>query len=76
MALGTTIWIKKLYKQFWNSKLKMYDFEAILPDILFNIGYADINNGHIEKLTELCISVGIDMPSLLKNNDKQQCELN
>lgn len=59
MALGTTIWINKLYKKYWNSKLKKYDFEVILPDTLFNIGYADLNNEHLKELKKLCTSVGI-----------------
>lgn len=68
MALGNTLWIKKLSKKYWNSNLKKDDIEDILPDFLLNIGYADKNFDHVSKLTELCNSVGINLPSSLKPN--------
>jgi hypothetical protein len=68
MALGTTLWIKKLYKKYWNSNLKQYDFIDILPGSLLNFGYADKNFDHITKLTDLCTAAGINLPSTLKQN--------
>lgn len=68
MALGTTIWIKKLYEKYWDSDLKEYDFREILPDILLNTGYADINFEHIDKLRELSISAGISKPLQIEKN--------
>ncbi|XP_025420540.1 putative ATP-dependent RNA helicase TDRD12 isoform X2 [Sipha flava] len=68
MALGTTLWIKKLYKKNWNSNLKQYDFIDILPGSLLNFGYADKNFDHITKLTDLCTAAGINLPSTLKQN--------
>lgn len=67
MALGNTIWIKKLFRKFWHSKLKIYDFETILPDFLLSHGYADINSDHIENLSDMIISAGISMPLTLMN---------
>lgn len=68
MALGTTLWINKLCKKYWNSNLKKYDFENILPDSLLNFGYADKHFDHIAKLTDLCNAAGINLPSTLKQN--------
>lgn len=76
MALKNTIWINKLFKKFWNSKLKTYDYETILPDILLSSGYADINSDHLEILTNLAISAGINMPTTIKNYVKENCKFN
>jgi len=76
MALGTTIWIKKMYEKYWDSDLKKYDFEEILPEILLNIGYADMNFEHIDNLTELSISAGIAEPLKLKNNFEDYSKFN
>jgi len=59
--------VKKLYKKFLNPESKTYKFEPILPDILFNNGYADRNVEHIEKLTELCVLAGIETQLALNN---------
>ncbi|XP_060837177.1 putative ATP-dependent RNA helicase TDRD12 isoform X2 [Rhopalosiphum padi] len=75
MALGTTIWIKKLYEKYWDSDLKKYGFGEILPEVLFNIGYADINFEHIENLIEFSISAGIATPLQLKMNVEDNKEL-
>lgn len=76
MALGTTIWIKKMYEQYWHSELKKYEYKEILPEILFDIGYADMNFEHITNLTELSISAGITMPLKLKNNVEDKSRFN
>jgi len=68
MALGTSIWINKLYKKYWHLKLKKYDFQVILPDVLFNNGYADLNTEHLEILTKLCTSVDIKINNNNSNN--------
>jgi len=68
MAIGTNIWIKQMYEKYWDLDLKKYKFGEILPEILFNIGYADMNFDHIENLIELSISAGISMPLQLKKN--------
>lgn len=75
MALGNTIWINKLFKKFWNSKLKTYDFETILPDILLSGGYADIYSDHFENLSDMIISAGISMPLTVKNY-RENCMFN
>lgn len=69
MALGTTIWINKLYTKYWNIKFKKYDFGVILPDVLFNAGYADLNTEHIENFKNLCISANININNNNENND-------
>lgn len=74
MALGTTIWIKKLYRKYFN--LNMYNFEAILPDTLFDVGYADKNCEHIEKLKELSNLAGINIPLTLKKNVEGNSKFN
>lgn len=76
MALGTTIWIKKMYEKYWDSDLKKYDFGEILPEILLNIGYADMNFEHIDNLTELSISAGIADPLQLKKNFEVNSKFN
>jgi len=68
MALGTSIWIKKMYEKYWDLDLKKYSFREILPEILLNSGYADMNFEHIENLTELSISAGIAKPLQLKKS--------
>lgn len=68
MALGTTILVNKIYRKYWVTKSNKYDFEAILPDLLLNFGYADLNLEHLGKLTELCTSAGIYLPPPLKKN--------
>lgn len=73
MAIGTNILMKKLYRKFWNPKLKMYDFEEILPDILLSNVYADMNFDHINKLTDLNVLAGIEVPSLSQSN-KERCK--
>ncbi|XP_060864055.1 putative ATP-dependent RNA helicase TDRD12 isoform X2 [Metopolophium dirhodum] len=75
MALGTTIWIKKMYEKYWDSDLKKYGFEEILPEILLNTGYADMNFEHIDNLTELSISAGIAKPLQLKKSFEDSKEL-
>lgn len=76
MALGTTIWIKKMYEKYWDSDLMKYDFVEILPEILLNIGYADMNFEHIDNLTELSISAGIAEPLQLKKNFENNSKFN
>lgn len=73
MALGTTLWVNKLYKRFWNSMLQSYDVETILPDILFNVAVADINNEHIKNLTDLCVKANIEVPLSIRKNE-ENCE--
>lgn len=75
MALGTTIWINKLYEKYWDSDHKKYDFGEILPEILLNTGYADMNFEHIDNLTELSISAGISKPLKIKYNFEDDKEL-
>lgn len=72
MALGTTLWINKLFKRFWNPALQSYDVKTILPDILFDIAVADINNEHLKNLTELCDMANIEVP-IGKNKEKCEC---
>jgi len=76
MALGTTIWIQKLYEKYWDSDLKKYDFREILPEIVLNTGYADINFEHIDKLRELSISAGISQPLQIEKNFVDNSKLN
>lgn len=64
MALETTIWVKHLYRKYWDSVLKTYEFDTILPDILIDHGFADKNFEHLEKLSELSIEACIEMPLL------------
>lgn len=75
MALKNTIWIKALYEKYWDSKLIKYDIKEILPEVLFNFGYADINFEHIKNLTELSISAGIARPLQSKINVENNNEL-
>ncbi|CAI6372649.1 unnamed protein product [Macrosiphum euphorbiae] len=75
MALGTTIWIKKMYEKSWDTDLKKYGLREILPEILLNTGYADMNFEHIGNLTELSVSAGIAKPLLLKNSFEDKKEL-
>ncbi|XP_015363727.1 PREDICTED: putative ATP-dependent RNA helicase TDRD12 [Diuraphis noxia] len=75
MALGTTIWIQKLYEKYWDSNLKKYEFKEILPEILLNNGYADINFEHIDNLRELSISAGISKPLQIEKNFMENKEL-
>lgn len=51
----------------------MYDIEEILPDVLISNVYAVMNFEHVEKLTELCTSAGIVVPTLLKINVDKSC---
>lgn len=74
MALGTTVWINKLFKKCWNSTVQSYDIVTVLPDILFNIAMADINNEHIKNLIDLCIMANIEVPLPVEKNEKN-CEL-
>lgn len=76
MVLGTTIWIKKLYKKYWNSKLKTYAFETLLPDILFDAALADKNVDHLPNLLELCKLADIYLPQTLKENIQEKRKLN
>jgi len=76
MALGTTIWIQKLYEKYWDSDLKKYDFREILPEILLNTGYADINFEHIDNLRELSISATISKPLQIEKNFVDNSKLN
>jgi len=76
MALGTTVWISKLYEKYWDSDLKKYDFGEILPEILLNTGYADMNFEHIDNLTELSVSAGISKPLQIKKNFEENSKLN
>lgn len=62
LALGTTIWVSKMHRKYRNTKLKIHDFEAILPDILLNFGYGITNAEHLSKLTELSTSANICLP--------------
>ncbi|XP_025202131.1 putative ATP-dependent RNA helicase TDRD12 [Melanaphis sacchari] len=75
MALGTTIWIKKLYEKYWDTDSQKYGFGEILPEVLFNIGYADMNFEHIDNLRELSIAAGITKPLQLKMNVGENKEL-
>lgn len=71
MSLRTTIWVKQLYRKFWHPTLKMYKIEEVLPNILFDNGYADKNSEHVKNLIELCNSANISLQiieSLKKNN--------
>lgn len=76
MALGTTIWIKKMYEKYWDTDLKKYGLREILPEILLNTGYADMNFEHIGNLTELSVSAGIAKPLLLKNSFEDKSNFN
>jgi len=76
MALKNTIWIKALYEKYWDSNLIKYDIKEILPEVLFNFGYADINFEHIKNLTELSISAGIAKPLQPKINAENNSKLN
>lgn len=76
MALRNTILIKALYEKYLDSKLTKYDIKEILPEMLFNFGYADINFEHINNLTELSISAGIARPLQSKINVENNSKLN
>lgn len=45
-----------------NTKLRMHDFEAILPDLLLHFGYGTSNVEHFGELTKLCTSADICLP--------------
>jgi len=76
MALRNTIWIKALYEKYWDAKLIKHGIKEILPEVLFNFGYADINFEHINNLTELSISAGISKPLQSKINVENNSKLN
>lgn len=69
MALGTTIWVSRLFDNDLNLREK-YEFEIIISDMLLNFGHAEINDDHLEILIELSISAGIDTPLALKSSSK------
>lgn len=73
MTLGTTIWVKNLYKKIFEPKFNVHEYKPILPDILFNYGFADPNVEHMEILIELSDQAGIEVQPLLlyKNNVKE-----
>lgn len=73
MALGTTIWTKTIYRKYWHFKSKSYSTEEILPALLLDTGFADLNPEHIRSITELSILAGINKP-LLQNNDQDNIE--
>lgn len=74
MLLGTTIWVSKMYRKYMNTKLRMHDFEAILPDLLLNFGYGTSNAEHFGELTKLSTSADIYIP--LKDNVQKDCMFN
>ncbi|VVC30718.1 Hypothetical protein CINCED_3A002209 [Cinara cedri] len=75
MTLESTIWAKSIYRKYWDTKLKSYTIVEILPALLLNTGYANLNFDHIETIKELSISAGINTPapiSLLQNHDQEK----
>lgn len=76
MTLGSTIWAKYVYRKYWDTKLKSYTTEEILPALLLNTGYANLNPDHIITITNLSISAGINTPATtslsLQNHDQEK----
>ncbi|XP_050523372.1 putative ATP-dependent RNA helicase TDRD12 isoform X2 [Daktulosphaira vitifoliae] len=69
LTLGTTVWIENLFRKYWHSKKKLFHHELVLPDLLIDKGFGDMNYEHIEKLVELCSLADINvLPNLKKKN--------
>lgn len=52
--------------------LQSYKVQTILPDILFDIAMADVNNEHIKNLTDLCVVANIEVPLPTRKNEENR----